>query len=78
MQIRALTIPEILERCGGPEAIALASQGKLSRWAVYKWPKNGIPEDRWDLVMELTEVSVEEIYAANQALRRALPLQAAE
>jgi hypothetical protein len=78
MEIRAFTIPEVVERCGGPEAIAAASQGRLTHWAVYKWAKNGIPEDRWDLVMELAKVSVEEIYAANQALRRGVSLHAAE
>lgn len=66
-----LTVQEIVKRCGGPSALEELSAGDLTRWAVYKWYKNGIPEDRWELVMRLSEVSVTDLYEANLALRQA-------
>lgn len=68
-----LTVQEIVKRCGGPSKLEALSPGDLTHWAVYKWYKNGIPEDRWELVMRLSDVSVTDIYEANAALRRAAP-----
>ena len=53
--------------CGGPEAIA--PRAGRSIWAIYKWFGNGIPEKHWGLVMELSNVTIDEIYRANQAAR---------
>lgn len=38
--------------------------------AVYKWPRNGIPDHHWPVMIKLTGTSVDALYAANQALRR--------
>jgi hypothetical protein len=68
---RPLTVQEIVKRCGGPSVLEEFSPGDLTHWAVYKWYKNGIPEDRWELVMRLSGVSVTDVYEANLALRQA-------
>lgn len=71
MSSHPLTVQEIVKRCGGPSILEEGSPGDLTHWAVYKWYKNGIPEDRWALVMRLSGVSVTDIYEANLALRQA-------
>jgi hypothetical protein len=71
MSSHPLTVQEIVRRCGGPSALEEFSPGDLTHWAVYKWYKNGIPEDRWELVMRRSGVSVTDIYKANLTLRHA-------
>jgi len=68
------TVQDIIELCGGRDAIAneaAAREQALSAWAVKKWPRNGIPEKHWELIRALSGVSVETIYEANNALRTA-------
>jgi hypothetical protein len=68
---------EIIRRCGGvraiAEAVASGEPGDLERkrWAIHKWPKNGIPERHWAALMSLGDITVEELHAANEALRQA-------
>ena len=64
------TIQGLVKRCGGAAAITAKAESDLTHWAVYKWYKNGIPEDRWHLVMSLSGATVTEIYAANQSAKR--------
>lgn len=63
----------IIARAGGAAAVADASCGTLSSWAVYKWTANGIPERHWPLIMRLAGVSAEQLLLGNAALRRPTP-----
>lgn len=65
------TISEIITDCGGIARIEGAANGELSHWAVRKWPNSGIPEKNWALIRSLTEISPEELHAANEAARAA-------
>lgn len=64
-----LTIAVIIKRAGGAVAIASETKGELSADAVYKWPKIGIPDRHWPLVMRLSGASADEMLAANVAAR---------
>lgn len=73
-----LEIRAIIKAAGGPEAISVASKRSvkpIGTEAVKKWTRIGIPEDHWPTVMSLTGKSVEEIYAANAALRAPYPVR---
>lgn len=64
-------ISEIIKKAGGPDAIAEKSAGKLTRWAVYKWAGNGVPDQHWPLLMEMANVSADDMLAANVSIRHA-------
>lgn len=66
---RPCTVKEILDAAGGPGKIAEASAGAVSVEAVYKWPKIGIPDRHWSILMGLCDVTADELYAANVAAR---------
>lgn len=59
-----ITVRDILARCGG--ASQVASRASVSIWAVYKWYRNGVPQEHWDTVMDLSGASPQEIYHANR------------
>jgi hypothetical protein len=63
------TVTEIIKAAGGPAKIAGASCGAISADAVYKWPKIGIPDRHWPLVMPLARASAAEMLAANVEAR---------
>jgi hypothetical protein len=65
------SVPDIIKAAGGPAKIAGASKGAISTEAVYKWPKIGIPDRHWPLVMPLAGASAEEMLKANVSARRA-------
>jgi hypothetical protein len=69
------TVSEIIDDCGGPgkiASVAVKPNGKkLTRDAVYKWTDIGIPERYWPLVAKLAGASIEQLFAANIAARRA-------
>ena len=67
------TLAEIIKAAGGPVAIADASNGLISKDAVYKWPTIGIPDRHWPMLMGLTTVSPDELFSANQVARTAQP-----
>jgi hypothetical protein len=69
MSNHILTCQQIVQRCGGP--VELSKQVGRTHWAVYKWNKNGIPDEYWDLIMSLAGVSVDQIYNANLRARGA-------
>ena len=75
-----ITVRDIVARCAsaecpnGAERIANESENTVSKWAVYKWLHNGIPEKRWPLVKRLAGVTADELHSANQQLA----LQAAD
>lgn len=63
-------IRQIIKKAGG--AVAIASQpdaDSISVEAVYKWPKIGIPDRHWPLVMRLSGATADELLAANVAAR---------
>lgn len=66
------TVPDIIRLSGGPDAIeaeATLRGAKLTAWAVKKWPQNGIPEKHWEMLMGMCGANIENLYAANQAVR---------
>ncbi|RVG28032.1 carph-isopro domain-containing protein [Sinorhizobium meliloti] len=71
------TIKQIIRDAGGPDAIAQASSkagGDISKDAVYKWSKTGIPDRHWPVIIALTNYCPGELYAANCAAR-GLPVE---
>ncbi len=67
MKDNALTVQQIVARCGGAPSISARSD--VSSWAVYKWYRNGIPNEHWDLLMEMSGVTAAEIHQANRMAR---------
>ena len=67
------TVRRIIEDAGGPAAVAAAvaesDDKKLTVDAVYKWQHNGIPDRYWAAIIPLANVTADEIFAANEALR---------
>ncbi len=68
---RPSTVKAIIEAAGGPAKIVEASAGAVQLNAVYKWPKIGIRDSHWDLIMGLCDVTTDELHAANKAARAA-------
>ncbi len=60
-------VSDIIARCGGADGVANAAG--TTAWAVKKWPKNGIPEWHWEAVRSLCQISVDELFDANERLR---------
>lgn len=69
------TVSDIIQSAGGPRAISNASEGQVTIDAVYKWPKIGIPDRHWPVVMPLARASAHEMLTAN-VLARAPSLEA--
>lgn len=70
-----MTVREIIKDCGGAVAVAEASQRTacpVTNEAVFKWYRNGIPEDHWPLIIELSGRTVEQVYQANRIAERIL------
>lgn len=65
------TVQEIIAKAGGPRVIAEASGGVIGVEAPYKWPKIGIPDRHWPLVMRLSGATADELLKANMAARGA-------
>lgn len=72
-----MTVEEIIKACGGPARITDASGEEVGRWAPYKWPKIGIPEQHWALIRSLSDVTVEQLHEANEQTRGSKPASAA-
>ena len=68
-----ITISNIVENCGGRNAIAEKS-AKLSADAVRKWEGKGIPEKHWASVMSLYQGELTEkmLHDLNECLRSKL------
>lgn len=64
-----VTIPDLIKRAGGATAIQRGSRGEVSAAAVYKWPKIGIPDRHWPLIISLTGATADELLSANQIAR---------
>jgi hypothetical protein len=68
-----MTVREIIKDCGGAIAVSRASQrtaSAVTNEAVFKWYRNGIPEDHWPMIMELSGRTVDQIYQANRIAER--------
>lgn len=63
------TVADIIKRAGGAPAIETASDGEVKAGAVYKWPKIGVPDRHWPLLMRLSGASADELLTANIAAR---------
>lgn len=63
------SISDIIKDAGGASAIADASDGKVSVDAIYKWPKIGIPDRHWPIILPLASATADEMLAANLAAR---------
>lgn len=61
------TIADIINRCGGIEAIRKAIG--TTDWAVRKWPSNGIPEKHWAVLRSLGAVTADELHRVNEGIR---------
>ncbi len=64
---------DIVKLAGGAASVARASENTafaVGADAVFKWYGNGIPDQHWPLLIELTALSAQEIYEANQRLRK--------
>ncbi|OIM94128.1 hypothetical protein BLN97_12650 [Bradyrhizobium elkanii] len=59
------SIDDVIWAAGGPAKIAAASKGAVTVDAVHKWRRNGIRDWHWALLMSLSGVTVEQLYAAN-------------
>ena len=67
------SIRDIVHKAGGPRALArkLASSARpVSEDAVFKWYRNGIPEEHLPTLIEGGDTTVQELYLANAELRR--------
>jgi hypothetical protein len=65
------TVAQLISVAGGARRIAAASadtQHPIGFEAVYKWPKIGVPERHWPLLIVLTGATVQEIYDANRQI----------
>lgn len=63
------TVSDIIKDAGGAAAISDASSGKVTVEAIYKWPKIGIPDRHWPIVLPLANATADEMLAANVAAR---------
>jgi hypothetical protein len=74
------TVTQLIADAGGARAIALASESTphtIGFDAVYKWPKIGVPERHWPLLISLAAATVQEIYDANRMTERDAPVEGA-
>ncbi len=65
-------VRQIIEDAGGPQKIAEAA--RKTRWkikskSVYDWPRIGIPEKHWPVMIRLAETSPQELHEANEVAR---------
>lgn len=72
------TISDIIRDAGGAAAVAAATDGKVKKDAVYKWPSIGIPDRYWHVLADLAGATPDELYAANQTARHGLTLPNSE
>ena len=73
-----MTVEEIIKAAGngtsmssGAQAICETSDIDISPAAIYKWPKIGIPDRYWPVIIKLTGATPDDLYQANVEARRA-------
>ena len=62
-------VDEIIRDAGGARAIHEASEGDITRDAVYKWPSIGIPDRHWPILIKLARSTPDELFQANLIAR---------
>lgn len=73
-----MIVRSLIKNCGGPAKVAEATQETaypVTVEAVFKWYRNGIPEDHWPVVMALGGCTLEQIYNANRVAEQAAPIR---
>lgn len=63
------TVAKIIQDAGGAKVIAARLGGKPTEWAVYKWAASGVPDRYWPLLIELTNVTADDLFFANEQAR---------
>ncbi|MCB5201907.1 hypothetical protein LH464_05365 [Neorhizobium sp. T786] len=78
----AQTVSDIIKTAGGPAAIQAELEKLdhvLTRDAIYKWQKTGIPDRYWLAILKLTNFGTDQLYRANCIARGLAPIpEAAE
>jgi hypothetical protein len=63
------TISEIIKDSGSARGISEASNGEITKDAVWKWSTIGVPDRHWPLLIQLSGATPEELYEANLVVR---------
>jgi hypothetical protein len=63
------TISEIIKDSGSARGISEASNGEITKDAVWKWPTIGVPDRHWPLLIQLSGATPDELYEANRLAR---------
>lgn len=73
-----MIVRSLIKSCGGPAKVADTTQETpypVTVEAVFKWYRNGIPEDHWPVVMALGGCTLEQIYNANRVAEQQAPVR---
>jgi hypothetical protein len=76
-----MIVRSLIKSCGGPAKVADATRETaypVTVEAVFKWYRNGIPEDHWPVVMALGGCTLEQIYSANRVVEQQSPARKAK
>jgi hypothetical protein len=68
----AQTVSDLIKAAGGPATIQAELDrvgSALTRDAIYKWQKTGIPDRYWFVMISLAGCSPDELYRANCVAR---------
>ena len=71
----AQTVADIIRTAGGPAAIQAELEKfghSLTRDAIYKWQKTGIPDRYWSAILNMSNFTTDDIYRANCLARGAV------
>ena len=72
MSKRNRDVRTIIDAAGGPKKIAEATRDTkrpIIAKSVYDWPRLGIPERHWPIIIALAKASADELLRANVAAR---------
>lgn len=70
------TVSDLIKAAGGPAAIQAELDrvgSALTRDAIYKWQKTGIPDRYWFVMITLANCSPDQLYHANCLARGVTP-----
>lgn len=75
------TVSDLIKAAGGASAVQAELEragSSLTRDAIYKWQKTGIPDRYWSVIMALADCGADGLYRANCIARHgALDIQEA-
>jgi hypothetical protein len=73
IMVQIMDVTQLISKAGGPSVIAQRSAetgSPISVWAIQKWrARQSIPDEHWQLLSQLTGLSIAEIYAISAARR---------